>query len=146
MSTQKQLTIVCAIITNDKGEVLLTKRNDPGTSWHGKLEFPGGKIEFGEDPEVAVVREAKEESGFDVEVVRLLPKIYSSYYPVEPNDLEFPDTELQILIISYHCKIIGGEFKPDDREVMSGAFYQKDKIDYTNALRYCKEIVELLDN
>ena len=95
--------------------------------------------------EVAVVREAKEESGFDVEVVRLLPKIYSSYYPAEPNDKEFPDTELQIIIISYHCKIIGGEFKPDDREVLSGAFYKRDNIDYTNALRYCKEIIELLD-
>ncbi|MEK7075206.1 MAG: NUDIX domain-containing protein [Patescibacteria group bacterium] len=145
MAAQKQLVIVCAIITNENGEVLLTKRNDPGTSWHEKLEFPGGKIDFGEDPEVAVVREAKEESGFDVEVVRLLPKIYSSYYPAEPNDKEFPDTELQIIIISYHCKIIGGEFKPDDREVLSGAFYKRDNIDYTNALRYCKEIIELLD-
>lgn len=145
MVNQRQLLIVCAVITNENDEVLLTKRNDPGTRWHGKLEFPGGKIDFGEDPEVAVVREAKEESGFDVEIVRLLPRVYSNYYSAEPNDPDFPDTELQIIIISYHCKIVGGEFKPSDREVISGAFYKKDQIDYTNALAYCKEIIELLD-
>ncbi len=145
MSGQKQFTIVCAIITNEKGEILFTKRNDPGTSVHGKWEFPGGKVEFNEDLEKAVVREAKEETGYDVEVIKLLPKIYSSYYPADPNDGEFPNQELHVIIVSYHCRIIGGEFKPNDSEILSGAFYKKEDVDYSNSLRYCKEIADLLD-
>ena len=61
---KKQLTIVVAIINNAKGEILFAKRNEPETpEIHNMWEFPGGKIEFGEDPEEAVVREVAEETG-----------------------------------------------------------------------------------
>ena len=51
-------------------EVLLIRRkNEP---WMGMLAFPGGFVDSGEDPEVAVIRELKEECGVDGKVVRLL--------------------------------------------------------------------------
>ena len=45
-------------IFNEKGEVLLQRRGD-----FGKWGFPGGAVELGETPEMAAVREVKEETG-----------------------------------------------------------------------------------
>ena len=55
-----------AVIRDDPGRVLWIRRRDTG--WWG---LPGGGIEFGETPADAVVREAFEETGFQVEVLRL---------------------------------------------------------------------------
>ncbi len=55
-----------AIIRDEQGRVLWIHRRDNG-SWG----LPGGGIEFGETPAVAVVRETLEETGFTVEVLRL---------------------------------------------------------------------------
>jgi mutator protein MutT len=98
-----QHTIAVAIVTNDKNEVLLARRFEPESRHlHNKWEFVGGGIDFGETPKQAAVREAKEEAGIDIEVLRLLPEVISNIW-------EFTDrTKQQILIISYECKIIGG--------------------------------------
>lgn len=56
-------------IFNDKGEVLLQKRADSN-----KWGFPGGVIELGETPQMAAIREVKEETGLDVEDGGLLRK------------------------------------------------------------------------
>ena len=51
-------------------EILLIRRaKEP---WKGMLALPGGFVDSGEDPEVAVLRELKEECGIDGKVVRLL--------------------------------------------------------------------------
>lgn len=51
-------------------EILLIRRaKEP---WKGMLALPGGFVDSGEDPEIAVVRELKEECGIDGKVVRLL--------------------------------------------------------------------------
>lgn len=59
------MRVVLAIITNHAGEVLLTRRAW-SSSQGGRWEFPGGKIELGEEPGVALVREVKEELNLDV--------------------------------------------------------------------------------
>ena len=51
-------------------EILLIRRGKE--PWKGMLALPGGFVDSGEDPEVAVVRELKEECGIDGKVVRLL--------------------------------------------------------------------------
>ena len=61
-----------AIIVNDKNEVLLLKRNANSRMHPGSWTRPGGAMEVGETPEEAVVREVKEETGIDVEIVRFL--------------------------------------------------------------------------
>lgn len=59
-----------AVILNDKNKILLLKRlRNPEI---GKWSIPGGKIDFMEEAESAVIREIKEELGITVEVEKLL--------------------------------------------------------------------------
>jgi nucleoside triphosphatase len=59
---------VGALIVNKEGKILLTKSQ----KWFDKYTLPGGHIEVGETMKEAVVREAKEETGLDVEVADML--------------------------------------------------------------------------
>ncbi len=51
-------------------EKIFVQKRLPGGAWAHLWEFPGGRIEEGESPEQAIVREFKEETGFDVEIVQ----------------------------------------------------------------------------
>lgn len=65
----KRILIADAIIKNDKGEIAVIRRN----FWpKGKLDLPGGFVDEGESAEQAATREAKEECGLEVAVVRKL--------------------------------------------------------------------------
>lgn len=61
----KNLLVVAAALVNAQGEVLLAQRPE-GKRLAGKWEFPGGKVEAGESPEAAMVRELHEELGITV--------------------------------------------------------------------------------
>lgn len=62
------LAVDAIVIDGDK--ILLIKRGKE--PWKGMLAFPGGFVEQGEDPEVAVIRELKEECGLDGVVEKLV--------------------------------------------------------------------------
>lgn len=62
---------VKAVLLNDAGETLLLRRSAENTSFVGCWEWPGGKVDPGEDFAIAVVRETKEETGLDVEITGL---------------------------------------------------------------------------
>jgi 8-oxo-dGTP diphosphatase len=64
MTVPKHVVSAAAIVLNDKNEVLLIK--GPRRGW----EMPGGQVEEGESLKDAVIRETKEESGIDIEVVK----------------------------------------------------------------------------
>lgn len=65
--------LVAAVALIDaKGRILLAKRPQ-GKSMAGLWEFPGGKLEAGEAPQSALVRELREELGIDVEPGTLKP-------------------------------------------------------------------------
>lgn len=67
----KEVDVVGAVIRNDKGEVLCALRS-PAMSQAGLWEFPGGKLEPGEDPKEALMREIAEELACTVAVDDLI--------------------------------------------------------------------------
>ncbi len=126
--TQKQFFIVKSLIINEKGQILLVKRD---RKWHkeshGKWEFPGGKIDFGETPEETCIREAKEESGMDVKIDYLLPKIHVGGWV-------YPDRETQQIIICYKCIPVDGEISLEDHGVSEVKWFELDEIDKLDCL------------
>jgi 8-oxo-dGTP diphosphatase len=76
---QKPLLLVaaCALVDAD-GRVLITQRPE-GKQLAGLWEFPGGKVEKGETPEEAVVRELAEEIGVETKVACLAPLTFASH-------------------------------------------------------------------
>ena len=70
--------IVSAGILIEHGRVLLTQRK-AGTHLAGAWEFPGGKVEPGEDPKEALARELKEELGIDTTVHEVLDVTFHRY-------------------------------------------------------------------
>ncbi len=78
-SRPKKILIVaaCALVDAD-GRVLITQRPE-GKAMAGLWEFPGGKVEPGETPEQALVRELQEEIGVETKVACLAPLTFASH-------------------------------------------------------------------
>ena len=81
-------------------EILLIKRGR--TPWKGKFAFPGGFVDYGEDPEIAVLRELLEETGIEGSDPRLFevkgrperdPRkhVISIFYLVDVDDESVPE-------------------------------------------------------
>ncbi len=87
------LFVVAAALTNQVGEILLQRRPN-GKQMAGLWEFPGGKVDAGESPESALVRELEEELGIIVEVRDLVPMTFASE-PLEHRNL---------LLLLYRCQ------------------------------------------
>lgn len=137
----KQITIVVGVIRNEKGEILLARRHQPDLkSAHGKWEFPGGGIEFRETPEEALVREVREEIGLNVEIVRLIPKIFSEIQQQSSGEV------WQIIICSYECKILSGQLKAGlEEEISELKYFAPSEIKTLDAFRNIYETVKLLN-
>jgi len=71
------LVAACALIDAD-GRVLITQRPE-GKPMAGLWEFPGGKVETGETPEQALLRELKEELDIDIQSACLAPLTFASH-------------------------------------------------------------------
>jgi 8-oxo-dGTP diphosphatase len=95
---QQPVNVVCAIIEND-GTILAAKRGE-AQSHAGFWEFPGGKIDPGEDAEKAVVREIKEELGTAISVQKQLPSV----------PFDYPDKT--VVLIPFLCTIVSGTPEP----------------------------------
>ncbi|MGN7160273.1 (deoxy)nucleoside triphosphate pyrophosphohydrolase [Sphingomonas sp. SAFR-052] len=75
--TSDFLMVTAAAMIDGDGRVLVQQR-PPGTAMAGLWEFPGGKIEPGETPEAALVRELDEELGIVVDHSCLAPAAFAS--------------------------------------------------------------------
>jgi 8-oxo-dGTP diphosphatase len=77
-----KLVLVSAVALIDAdGRILLAQR-PPGKSMAGLWEFPGGKVEPGETPEAALIRELDEELGISTHASCLAPLTFASHaYP-----------------------------------------------------------------
>ena len=81
--------LVAAAVLVERGRVLLTQRKH-GTHLAGAWEFPGGKVEPGEDPRAALVRELREEIGVEVSVGD----------PVEVTFHKYPEKSVLLLFFA----------------------------------------------
>ena len=86
------MAVVALALQDDSGRILLQKR--PEHKHHGGLwEFPGGKVESGETPRLALCREILEELGIVIDPAGLVPALAGD---------EGPDG--QLVLILYTCR------------------------------------------
>ena len=79
MTTPQPIMLVVAVaLVDPDGRVLLAQRPE-GKTMAGLWEFPGGKIEPGERPETALIRELAEELGITVQEACLAPFTFASH-------------------------------------------------------------------
>ncbi len=74
----KTVLVAAVALVDADGRVLVTKRPE-GKQLAGLWEFPGGKVEAGERPETALIRELREELGIDVTEACLAPLTFASH-------------------------------------------------------------------
>jgi len=123
---------VRAVIFNEKDEILLVKEKADG-----KWALPGGWADVGFTPAEVVVKETKEETGFDVRVVRLLAVLDKRCY-------NHPASPFYIYKFCFQCEITGG----DDQltfDILDKGFFAADQLPPLSTDRILPEQITLLD-
>ncbi|MBM3131832.1 MAG: A/G-specific adenine glycosylase [Chloroflexi bacterium] len=82
-----------------KGKRVLITRRKPEGLLGGLWEFPGGKVREGESAEQACVREIKEETGIDVEIIGRLTRVKHAY------------THIKIVMDVFECRYLSGKVR-----------------------------------
>jgi 8-oxo-dGTP diphosphatase len=104
MGEKRQLVVVAACVLLDaEGRLLISKR-PAGKPLAGLWEFPGGKVEAGEEPEKALIRELHEELGIEIARSDLTPLTFASH--------AYPDFHL--LMPVYLCRRWQGSVTPHE--------------------------------
>lgn len=97
-NSKKSPIEVCAAVIQHHSKILITLRPED-KRLGGYWEFPGGKIEAGESPQVALERELREELDIEIVVGSLLETVHHSY--------EWGN----VIILAYLCSWKSGEIK-----------------------------------
>lgn len=138
MSQERQrkiVPVVVAVITDNATEYVLLQRRDFKTGVEGldgMWELPGGKVEFGENPEQTIRREMIEELDCSIRVIRLIG--------TRTNVWRYPDFDGSILLIGYHCRIVepGPKFVGRNNR----RWFHLDNINYAATLPGTREFIE----
>ena len=99
--------VVAVALVDIDGRVLIAKR-PPGKSMAGLWEFPGGKVDVGEMPEYALIRELREELGIDVTANCLAPFTFASH--------RYDDFHL--LMPLYVCRVWEGTVRAQEGQML----------------------------
>jgi len=103
--TRPIILVAAVALLNEEGKLLLAKR-PPGRPLAGLWEFPGGKVDPGEDPETALIRELMEELGIEIARADLVPLTFASHaYP-----------EFHLLMPLYLCKRWEGDIAAQENQ------------------------------
>ena len=101
MPPRVRFIVAVAFLVERDGRLLMIRRSADRDHAPGEWECGSGRLEAGEEPEAAVVREAREETGLEVEVIGPVGAFH--YY-------RGPERE-EAVCIAYHCRAIGGEVR-----------------------------------
>ena len=101
MEQRKTIEVVAAVIVRDR-RVFATQRGYG--EWKDWWEFPGGKVEPGETPEEALVREIREELGARIEVEEFLHEVQMDY------------PRFRLSLRAYLCRVAEGELTLREHE------------------------------
>jgi 8-oxo-dGTP diphosphatase len=105
MPRTQPLLVSAAIIFNSEtpSQVLITQRLSSAPVEPGAWEFPGGKVEFCETPEAALVREIKEELDLVVKVASVQSVVSHVYNP--------GSDPLHVILLCYRCSVTSGKLR-----------------------------------
>jgi 8-oxo-dGTP diphosphatase len=90
--------VAAAALVDDDGRVLIARRPE-GKAMAGLWEFPGGKVQDGETPEAALIRELSEELGIDTRASCLAPVAFASH----------TYDDFHLLMPLYACRVWQGQ-------------------------------------
>lgn len=93
---------VKAVIRDESGRFLLVRRSANSTNSPGCWEWPGGKIDPGEDFVKAILRETRMETGLDVEVTGLA------------GATAFETSKANVVLLCMEARIVGGKIALSD--------------------------------
>jgi 8-oxo-dGTP diphosphatase len=108
------IPVVCALI--EQAGLMLLARRPAHKHLPLKWEFPGGKVEPGEDPAAAIIREIREELGCTVTITRTLPRFPFDYGAVV------------IEMIPYVCSLAADSPAPHPHEHVALAWAKPDEL------------------
>ncbi len=104
-----RILVAAGLIRGAQADRYLLRRRLKGSHLAGSWEFPGGKVELGESPPDALVRELREELGVEVRV----GEIFAVGHHVYP--------EREVVLLVYECELVAGE--PQALEVADFAWF-----------------------
>jgi 8-oxo-dGTP diphosphatase len=113
--SQNNIVLVVSVSVIKDNEVLLIKENKPTA--FDKWNFPSGRMEMGEDILNAALREVKEETGLDVNLINTTG-IYN--FLSDSND--------QVILFHFIGEIVGGELRIDEEEIIESKWVTLDEI------------------
>jgi ADP-ribose pyrophosphatase YjhB (NUDIX family) len=105
---------VGAVVSNDAGEILLVQRSDSGY-WL----YPTGWADIGYSPAEVAVKEVKEETGIDCEVLGLLGVL---------DGMRRGFTRVPLYSLLFHCRATGGELAAHPLECLDVGFFPIDRL------------------
>lgn len=133
--TQNGIILVVSVTIFRNDEVLLIKENKP-TAFN-KWNFPGGRIEFGEDILYAARREVKEETGLEVKIINTTG-VYNF----------ISSTNNQVILFHFTGEVTGGSLILGEDEISDSSWVKvKDLEKFNNGeLREPKILKQIIDN
>jgi ADP-ribose pyrophosphatase YjhB (NUDIX family) len=105
---------VGAAVTNDNGELLLIQRADSGV-WL----YPTGWCDVGYSAPEVVVKEVLEETGYEVEPVRLIGVL---------DGMRLGSSRIPLYSLLFFCRVVGGEMNIHPLECLDAGWFTRDNI------------------
>jgi 8-oxo-dGTP diphosphatase len=127
-----KVDVVAGVVVKKDGKYLLLQEKQPKA--YMLWNFPAGKVDNGESFEQTAIREAKEESGYDVELIKKI-----GIFQKVPTDA---------VKHAFEAKIIGGELKFPEDEILDAKWFTFDEVkEIKNKLRgeWILEAINILE-